>query len=239
MKKILLFASLPLLFTACVSTQAPQAITNEAQVSSEIVSMSNSDRMQESSASISSQTQEVSSCNAIDKTSSLTYKKSFYGGEIPSTWSHVYLGDVVPLPYSENTWMDRQYIQYSFGSRNVAFGDTNWTQADFAMMNMNDMSRWVSFLKNSKEFHQYVQTWTQETIDGKIADVVTLKTEADGTVSKAGTGGKMYFIHDIGSNPDGAYGFIISKQALGDEEFENGFAHYMNTLDFESGPFQY
>jgi hypothetical protein len=157
------------------------------------------------------------------------YKESFYGGEIPNTWSQVSLGDVVPMPYTENTWIDHQYIIFSFGKDNVAFGDTNWTQADFAIMNTGDMSRWVAFLKNSDVFNQSVQQWTQETIDGKTADVATFKTEPDGTVSKGGTGGKMYFI----SNATNGMGLVIAKQALGDEEFESGFKHYIETIHFD------
>lgn len=177
--------------------------------------------------------------NASVITSTEQYKEAFFKGEIPVTWSYVSNGDIGPMPYSENSWIEPQYIKYSFAQYDVAYGDTNWTQVDIAFMEGSDLKRWVEYLKSDSDFEQFVQEWKQETIDGRTVDVVVLSTEPDGTVSKGGTGGEIYFVpaksdEEIEGEWFAHYGLIIQKQALGEAEFEEGFDHFMETVDFDA-----
>jgi len=166
------------------------------------------------------------------------YKETFFRGEIPATWSYVARGDIGPMPYHDEGWIDLEYINFSFAQYMVSYGDMNWTQADIAFMEGQDLQRWVDHLKNDPNFAQLVQEWTQENIGGRTADVVTFKTEPDGTVSKGGTGGKMYFLaagSKVPVNFDwiADKGIVISKQSLGNDEFETGFQHFIDTISFD------
>ena len=173
---------------------------------------------------------------------STLYKESFFKGEIPITWSYVFLGDIGPMPYHEAGWIEPDYIQYSFAKDAVSYGDTNWTQVDIAFMEGDNLRGWVTYLKADPNFNYYLREWKQEIIDGRTVDVAIFSTEPDETVSKGGTGGKIYFVpaksdKEIKGEWFAQYGVVIHKQALGDEEFEMGFQHFMDTVDFDFDAF--
>lgn len=165
---------------------------------------------------------------------SAAYKPSILGSEIPSTWSHAFLGDVGPMPIPKDSWLDLHYVVYSFASRVVSLGDLNWEQVDVYQMENEDLPILVSKWKSDEEFNLNAPTWATEMVDGQSIDVVTFATEEDGSTTKGATGGKIYFIPGQTKNP-GSYTFalVIAKQAKGTEEFENGFTHFLQRLDLD------
>jgi hypothetical protein len=161
------------------------------------------------------------------------YKNAYGTAEIPATWSTVSLGDVAPLTYSDFYWDEQRTVgahpgieklQYSIAQGHISFGDWNATQIDMAIGQGEDLRRVVQTLKSQPA--EYGETWTTETVDGKHADVLNIPLD-NGQVTKGGTGGKVYFITWEDQ------GLYMHKQALGDEAFEKGFAHFLETLDLD------
>ena len=189
--------------------------------------------------SVSNQQVETSSSlSSSNNRNSTAYKPSILDSEIPVAWNHVYLGDIGPMPYSENSWLDLDYAIYSFSRRIVSYGDINWEQVDVYQVEGDVLQKLVAHWKDDDAFNQDVERWEQVTIDGKPIDVVTFKTEPDGTVNKGATGGQWYFLppHESNRPGDFAFGLILHKQAKGEMEFEEGFAHFIQSLKLSELP---
>lgn len=157
------------------------------------------------------------------------YKSGFMGGEVPVTWSVAYLGDVgpMPLPPSDQTWLDPEHVMFSFASHGIAFGDINWEQVDIVPMAPEDISTFVANIKANGDAAQWIEDWTTQIVDGQEAQVLTFSVNPDGSVDKGATGGAMYFFPKSG--------WIFHKQALGSKEFEEGFTRFLATVHFGSG----
>ncbi len=150
----------------------------------------------------------------------LYYASDSVTAEIPETWS-VYKN---PENLGENELLHTPTA--SIGSDDVEFGDLNWYQIDLHYT-INNITQ--SLVEEAKKTN-YGSTWSNTNISGINADVQTFPLD-NGNVTKGGTGGKSYFL----SLPD-AYDvktLVITKQAQGDEEFENGFEHFIETLTFK------
>lgn len=158
------------------------------------------------------------------------YKESILKGEIPVSWSYVSRGDVGPMPFHENGWIETKYIAYSFAEDGVSYGDMNWTQVDIAFMEADDFMRWLAHLKNDAYFNEFVAEWRQDTLDEREVDIAVFATEPDGTVSKGATGGTFYFVHPS----EGSFAVLLAKQSIGSEAFEQGVEHFLSTVDFDS-----
>lgn len=172
------------------------------------------------------------------QTATSGYKKLDYtdtGGEIPNAWSYSYRGDIgpAPLPPAGDNILDSKYILFSFAEHGIAYGDINWSQVDFFEMSYNDVKTMVGNIKaaiKSKPNEWEGVKMSQEISEGNIiANVLTYPLD-NGEVTKGGTGGKTYFIAWKCANGTNA-GLVINKQALGDKEFEDGFSHYISTMD--------
>ena len=139
--------------------------------------------------------------------------------EIPKEWS------IYQSPENVGTDKLTDKPTASIGKDDVSFGDINWTQVDLYYAT-DDISAKLVQAAKAKDVND--GTWSVETISGIKAEVVTYPLD-DGKVTKLGTGGKMYFL----SLPSTYIRTVVmSKQALGDVEFENGFKHFIDTLKF-------
>lgn len=141
--------------------------------------------------------------------------------EIPTSWSVVRNVESVGI----TTLPDLP--TGSVGQTDVAYGDLNWSQVDFLFAYQDIVDRLVAP-------DEEVDTgWarSQETVGGVVADVFTFLLDEDGEVSKGGTGGKEYILR-IPKEFDGEKTLMILKQAKGDEAFERGFEHLLQTLRF-------
>jgi hypothetical protein len=150
-------------------------------------------------------------------------KLGYFTAEIPSDWSTLY--------NSENILQKNQQGEYEIAPRNsiaaiakndISFSDTSWNQVDFyaAESNITD---------NIKKQFNTGGSWKKETINNYTADVFTFDLD-NGQVTKGGTGGKIYLFH-LPKNY--LKTFIIHKQALGDQTFEDDFKHLLTTSKFE------
>jgi len=147
------------------------------------------------------------------------YARDIITTEIPEIWS-MYKN---PENLGRDNLSDSPTA--SIGAKDVRATNFNWQQIDLFYV-INDISK--SLIEKAKETKY--GTWSKETVGGIEADVVTYPLD-NGEVTKAGTGGKKYFlslpnIYDVRT-------LVISKQAKGDEEFENEFAHFIETLKFK------
>ncbi len=136
--------------------------------------------------------------------------------EIPSTWS------VFNNPESVGEHDRPQQPTGAIGQTDVEFGDINWSQVDFLYIQDDVVDE---FTKEGKS--AVPNAWSKEKVGGIVADVVTAGLD-DGKVTKDGPGGKTYYVRLPGTLQT----LIIDKQALGDAEFESGFQHMMQTMQF-------
>ncbi len=121
------------------------------------------------------------------------------------------------------------HIFFSVGQDGVAFGDTNWSQVDFAKMSGEDVKKLKEWYRSTKEAGD---RWSVQRMKKVTADVITFPLD-DGKVTKGGTGGKVYFLTWTGpKNAD--MGLVIWKQAKGNAEFECGVQHFIDTLNVEA-----
>ncbi len=152
-------------------------------------------------------------------------KKSFYGGEIPISWSQYTNYEAAPL---ESTTFVANSAKFSFAENHVTVSDWNALQVDFYILTKEAAD---AFIVEAKEF---------ETTDAGIeikddliggAAATTIKWPLDnGEITKAGSGGSDYLIKLVYQD-SGEY-LLMRKQAQGDEEFENAFSNFLDTVDF-------
>lgn len=144
----------------------------------------------------------------------------------------------------------RTYFSDFFPNASVAAGDhiwysdTSWKQIDFRLQN-KDASDIVAEVK--QEHNDYCKKygygiigcgndapkWSKAIIDGKNVDIITYSMDKDEKgneiISKGGTGGKVFFVEI----PNLKKTLVISKQAKGDNQFENDFEYLIQTFKFE------
>lgn len=115
----------------------------------------------------------------------------------------------------------------------IWYTDTSWKQIDFHILDSFSSQKTlfndVFVLKNSQKNDLQ---WGAEVVDGINADVATFATDKDENgkeyISKGGSGGKMYFV----CLNQGKDMMVISKQAKGDDQFEEGFSNLIKSLGF-------
>jgi hypothetical protein len=163
----------------------------------------------------------------IASTEKTTYKKiSFLSNEInsliPSNWSVFQSEENI----GAKTLSDLPLV--SISQDKVKFGDINWSQIDIFFTENNITEQLVQEEENlNKEANK--GTWSKEKI-GKIeADVITYPLD-NNQATKEKTGGKKYFL--TLENGLSAKTMVISKQAKGNQEFEDGFEKFIKSLEF-------
>jgi hypothetical protein len=148
--------------------------------------------------------------------------------ELPVSWSIVNRGDIAPisLPPEDVTYIDSSFVQYSFAKEKVAYGDINWEQVDvFFTDNDSVIPTFIERLKSNADAATFTDHWEAQTIGGIHAEVQILKKNPDGSVDKGATGGAYTYFPEKN--------IILYKQAFGDEAFENGFRHFLESIRFE------
>lgn len=152
-------------------------------------------------------------------------KKSFYGGEIPVSWSQYANYEAAPL---EDVLPKTDSAKFSFSDIRVSFSDWNGTQVDFFLMTEAARNK---LLDNAKELAKEEAgiVITEEKIGGVSATIINWPLD-NGEVTKAGSGGSSYVIK-LGYKDYAEY-LLIEKQAKGDEMFEQAIIHYLKTADF-------
>lgn len=145
--------------------------------------------------------------------------------EVPEDWSVTLNPESVGI-VGTNKLPD--FPMLSVGQTDVAYGDTNWSQVDF-YYSQDDI---IDQLIKDNEGFEPSDGETTEKVAGLPARVFTYSLDG-GQVTKAGTGGKSYYIR-LPQNPYGTKTLYIHKQALGDEEFEAGFQHLLQSMNIQS-----
>ena len=145
--------------------------------------------------------------------------------QVPYGWNAFYNGDPATVDDYENLWGKEITIgSVSVPDRPISYSDMNWYQVDFAITESNVITE--EFVKKQKESDEW-QSFEPVEVNGYSGYVGIFPLDND-QVSKAGTGGKIYFL--TVENQWGTANLIIKKQALGSDEFEQGFEKILETL---------
>lgn len=156
------------------------------------------------------------------------YKKTFLGGEIPYEWNEL---SVFERIVSKGDSIQFPNLRYSIAPEAIMFGDAAWSQIDFYYL-----AEGVA-----DELIDRVSEWegtqiSSTTLSGRPSLIIQYPLD-NGEVTKAGTGGISYII-EIPENQiiDETHPrhLLIAKQALGDQDFEDAFKHYLETADFSN-----
>lgn len=156
-------------------------------------------------------------------------KKSFYGGEIPSSWSQYTNFEAPPLGGIASL---RTSIKFSFAENHVTVSDWNAKQVNFYLMTENAANDYIAETKAWALIDGGIEI-TEEQLGGAPAIVIKWPLY-NGEVTKAGTGGTSYLIRL--PYQDSAEYLFIEKQAKGNDHFEKAFSHYIFTADFTEQP---
>jgi hypothetical protein len=168
------------------------------------------------------------------------YKVALWGGEIPIDWSYVRTRGDIPLAKFPRTGIiPPDAIRASIARDGVAYGDLNWNQLDIYLMAGRDVERLIRIWQRNAAIRSNVQSWSEAEIGGVSATVANLILDASGTPSKAGTGGRVYFLSWQANIPRGEgekprtvdFGMIFDQQARGDAAFEAAIVHFLATVD--------
>jgi hypothetical protein len=139
---------------------------------------------------------------------------------------------------SDDPWLPFPNVSVSAWDE-IGYIDTEWVQIDFFIL--NDFNNQQTFFNKVREnrnsgvkgWSTKDSDWTTEVVGGLGAEVVSFSTTKDEmgneVISKAGAGGKIYFIR-INNGRDM---FIIDKQAKGNSQFETDFRNIIQTFKFE------
>ncbi len=159
--------------------------------------------------------------------SAIRYVPAAFSGEVPSGWSVFHGPDAVPAKDLQSlTSANQLFASFALGS--VSFGDGAFEQVDFYFLSTSAEQALID--KTKKEGIPI----TQETVGGMPATVITYPTD-NGQVDKNGSGGKDYILGS-GKSPGGFDEFLLMRDwSLGGQEFESGFQHFLQTVDFTSG----
>lgn len=138
------------------------------------------------------------------------------------------------------------------GNAQIWYTDTNWQQADFYIVNKSaqemvlaEKNMHENFAKencanksSSEKEHTFgcrdedLGIWSTEKVGGRDATMVAYPTDQDEKgneyISKGGPGNKNFYVPI-----DDRRSLVIQKQARGDESYEKGFSHMIETLKFE------
>lgn len=156
---------------------------------------------------------------------SATYKQGFYG-EIPSWWS-TYSGSDTLLANTLQDLSSPSALAYSFAPDGIRFGDGSFEQVDFYYVSEGV----VKDLLTQAVANRY--SVTNEIVGGYESKVIYYPTD-NGQVTKNGPGGADYII----GYPVGSFyypNFLLMRNwSRGDQEFESGFQHYLQTASFQT-----
>lgn len=164
----------------------------------------------------------------------------------PKVIQKSYSSDYFNLPKEELEKMSNEEVIASYNSvgdefrpfpigsvadgDHIWYHDTSWNQIDFYILrNFDDLktSYYNDMYYNRSDS---IGIWSKEKVSGKDADVITYKTDKDEEgnelISKAGAGGKVYFIRMNNSQDM----LIIDKQAKGNDQFEKDFVRLIQSL---------
>ncbi len=150
------------------------------------------------------------------------YKESFLGGEIPVTWNELSVYETI---VTKGDHPSLKNIRYSIAPNKIIFNEA-WEQIDFYFMTK----------EAAADFLVYIETPPTREIElgGHPTTVINYSLD-NGEVTKAGTGGAAYLIQIPESQrfheSQPSY-LLINKNALGSDDFEKAFVHYMETADF-------
>lgn len=154
-------------------------------------------------------------------------KGSFLGGEIPENWS-VYTRSETPWVNADN-FFSEETIAYSFGASQVSF-PPNFEQVNIRFMTEDGGKNFI----NDASLHNIPVE--QKSFDDVPLTLIRWPLDENGQATILGTGGTDYLMQipiEHSAYP-GATGYVmINKVGLGDEEFEEAFAHYLDTIDFK------
>lgn len=151
----------------------------------------------------------------------IQYKETFLSGKIPTDWSEVAM--------SASSYYDGKSRVYSFSPNVISFEDISWDQVDFYFLEKEAIDE---VLNNAEEAEGKISS---QIIGEKSVTVIQYPLD-DGHVTKGGTGGTSYIVEIPEYDWQGSdiKNVLIVKQAFGDEVFEAGVQHYLETVDFSS-----
>ena len=158
--------------------------------------------------------------------SSVRYKKFSLlnmESEIPENWSILTIPEMVGDDELTNIPTG------AIGKNDVTHGDMNLDQINFYFASKDIADRLIQESKRGEQASDSL--WSTETIGGIKARVNVFSLDEGGGVSKAGSGGKKYFL----TLPD-TYNprtLVIWKQTRGDEKFEVEFNHFIEAIKFQ------
>jgi hypothetical protein len=148
------------------------------------------------------------------------YKTIGFSAEIPETWSYQAFACGYVGPAQSSSSEDIRNSRLSSISQDaISHNDTSWRQVDIYSVSAQTIQEWINGLKTEAESKGKLSTTT---LSGLPATVLTEELD-HGEVTKAGSGGKTYFIP--------AAEVVIVQQAQGDEEFEREVNHFLRTFD--------
>jgi hypothetical protein len=142
-------------------------------------------------------------------------------GEVPINWS------ILRIPESIGNDKLSGLPTGAIGKTEITHGDINGEQVNFYFVSQDIVDSLIQESKADKYNKGY---WDAEMIGGIKAEVNIFPLDENGNVSKGDTGGKKYYFKFPSKN---IKTLVIWKQTKGNEEFEEGFQHFINSIYFQ------
>jgi hypothetical protein len=159
----------------------------------------------------------------------VVYGSSLLTAEIPTSWSFTRLHDGSdPASLFEGEYSPyARDASFSVSGSDISYGDMSGNQIDvFEYWPDARVEKFIAMLPDAS-----APPWGKETVDGLEALVLTEPLD-NGESTKAGTGGKTYYIVIPEDGEALARLVIIRKQALGEERFEKEFEQFLRSIQF-------
>lgn len=150
-----------------------------------------------------------------------------YNSEIPITWNQYTQTSKVKNMIPATLW--NATITYSIAANSITFTDSNAEQINIYEISPREYIQIQRNFRREIKMYKTSGRWSQKTVSGIPTNVYTYSTETDGTISKARSGGQIWFINTSQTRST-ADEVIIHKQAKGDREFESNFLHFIQTI---------
>lgn len=164
------------------------------------------------------------SLNAVQPDQCVEYKSVMYA-EIPCTWSYIRFSEF-SLVQPGNVLRLEGNSPLSISQGGIFFQELTNEQINVYAIAGKDLIKKIQDLRGEGD-----ADLENTIIDGREAIILKLPTEPDGSISKAMPGGKAYHIAWQADGRD--MGLIISGIARGDESFEKGFQHFIQSFDLD------
>jgi hypothetical protein len=164
-----------------------------------------------------------------EDTPRVVYGSSLLTAEIPASWSFTRLHDGSdPASLFEGEYSPyARDASFSVSGSDISYGDMSGNQIDvFEYWPDARVEEFIGMLPDAS-----APPWGKETVDGLEALVLTEPLD-NGESTKAGTGGKTYYIVIPEDGEALARLVIIRKQALGEERFEKEFEQFLRSIQF-------